>query len=99
MKDKRKGKRKEKLNLKSFDLRKRKTNMGYVQSDLELFKFDYALNFDLQAIPDFNIPIPSPPPPPPIKVANIEDIPMEVSAAIELLSRFPLESKFSRFIT
>lgn len=53
--------------------------MGYVQSDLELFKFDYALNFDLTAIPDFNIPIPSPPPPPPIKVADIDDIPMEVS--------------------
>lgn len=66
--------------------------MGYVQSDLELFKFDYALNFDMDAIPDFNIPIPTPPPPPPPKVAAIHDIPMEVSAPIKLLCRFPLES-------
>lgn len=73
--------------------------MGYVLSELELFKYNYALNFDYEAIPDFNIPIPTPPPPPPIKVPDIGDIPMEVSAAIELLSRFPLKLKFSRFIT
>lgn len=73
--------------------------MGYVQSDLELFKFDYALNFNMDEIPDFNIPIPTPPPPPPVKIADIHDIPMEVSASIELFCGFPFKLKISRFIT
>lgn len=50
--------------------------MGFVQSESELQKF--FLNFDLEALPDFNIPIPTPPPPPPVKVTDIHDIPMEV---------------------